>query len=662
MSKRFFGRGFPSLLFFLLAAPGAFLLVQCSRDVPDSFSRSLDARISAAQIDATMEALATKPHRAGTPENRKVGEKIHQLLASYGLKTWTEESATTLEAPAEQHLFLDGRELDLREKVLPADSYTAAAATEIPFFAYSPDSDVQAEVVYGNFGTREDYALLKQMGISVRGKIVLLRAQGICRGMKGLIAEEEGAAGMLLYPERKDQGFRKPEYPAGPWLNPWTVMRGSMARYFLFPGNPVDPEGHPRPGILPAIPSIPISGANAQEIFRAMKGPAAPGDWQGIQTAYTVGPGPGAVRLVVRGDWQKQTLQNVFATIPGNHPEEGNIVVGSHYDAWVYGAADPISGVATILECARLLSKQAQGGWKPRRNIVFAFWDAEEYGMHGSSQWVRKNLATRAVPVAAYINIDAAVQAHDFVGDIMPGLRAPMEAVLSQVRDPASQILLSDIRPEYTLPGFSRDTTPFLGFSSVPVAEMGFGRWYSVYHSIYDDAAWYRRFNDPGYSYTSALVKILCLYLRDLSAADILPYRFSELEDYASDFLARNRKEPLSGIRLELRSFRNAARRFEEIDAGSLPDPLRVRINTTLLEAIQTFSTDPGPDSFGRTNVLIGPSATEGCSGDPFASLHAAVSGNDPQALTKEAARVQGAFYRCRLMLEKATRIAEGKE
>lgn len=610
-----------------------------------------------------MESLASKPHRAGTPENRKVGEKIQQLLASYGLKTWTEEATTTLELPAEQHLFLEGRELDLREKVLAEDPFTSAASTEIPFFAYSPDADVQAEVVYANFGTHEDYALLKKMGIPVRGKIVLLRAQGICRGMKGIIAEEEGAAGMLLYPERKDQGFRKPDYPAGPWLNPWTVMRGSMARYFVFPGNPFDSEDRPRPGVLPAIPSIPISGAGAQEIFRSMRGPVAPEDWQGVtQTAYGIGPGPGAVRIVVRGDWQKQTLRNVFAVIPGMHPEEGTIVVGSHYDAWVYGAADPISGVATILECARLFSKQAQSGWKPRRNILFAFWDAEEYGMHGSTEWVRKNLATKSSPVAAYINIDTAVRAHDFVGNITPGLRAPMEEALSKVRDPASQIPLSDIRPQYTLPGFSSDTTAFLGFSSVPVAEIGFGRWYSLYHSVYDDPAWYRRFNDPGYRYTTALVKILSLYLRDLAADGIFPYRFSEVSDYANAFLARNKNEPLSNLRREIGRFDEAARRFEAIDRRRLTDTSNTHISTNLLAAFRSFSTNPGPESFGRTNVLIGPSGMEGCSGDPFASLDAAIAGQDQQGVNDEAARVQGAFYRARLELEKAARIAAGTE
>lgn len=644
---------------FLAAAP--LLLVRCGRN-DQGFNHTLDTQISPSRIGETIDTLAGRPHRAGTPENRKVGDRIQATLADAGLKTWAEESETTLEEPVEQHLFLDGRELDVHERAFPQDPYTTAAAGDTPFFAYSPDADVQAQVVYANFGVREDYARLKELGIDVAGKIVLLRAQGICRGMKGVNAEEAGAAGMLLYPEPKDQGFRKPEYPEGPWLNPWTIMRGSMARFFVFPGDPLDSQNLPRPGVIPRIPSIPISGSLAAEILHAMKGTAAPEEWRGLlQTEYVVGPGPASVRLVIRGNLRRTNLRNLFALLPGSHPEEGTIVVGSHYDAWVYGAADPISGVATILECARVFARQAREGVRSRRSILFAFWDAEEYGMHGSAQWVRKNLVDGSFPLAAYINIDTAVRAHDFSSYIMPGLRAPMEDVLSQVRDPDSQLVLADIRPEYSLPGFSSDTTPFLGWSSAPVAELGFGRWYSVYHSMYDDPAWYRKFQDPGYRYTAALARILCLYLRNLSEASILPYRFNELEDYARAFLTEHKQAPQM-ISLEVLRFGEAARHLEEIDKRSLPEAAYSRINTTLLEATRVFSVRPAVGSFGRASVLIGPSSNEGCSADPFAGLSEAMASNDPQRLKSEAARVQDAFYRSRLLLEKAARIADGKE
>lgn len=592
-------------------------LLGCKKQ-SDPFLTYLNSQVSSDRMDSSMKAIASKPHRAGSAQNRIVGDYLLNALNQAGLKTSFAEYEVELPEPVDAQLAIVGengeQKLDLHEKGFPEDAFTESAGQDLPFFAFSPDADLTAPVIYVNFGRQEDYDLLRKMNISAAGKIVLLRAQGICRGMKGKIAEKEGAAGLLLYPELKDQGFVKQAYPNGPMLNPWTIMRGSMIRYFEEPGAPADSE------VLPRIPSLPISESMAQQIFQTMNGPAAPSDWTGLLPVhYSPGPGTVPLHLVYHGRSIRGKIRNILGEIKGTHPDEGTIVIGSHYDAWVFGAADPSSGTTTVLAAAQALAGMRANGWSPRRNILFAFWDGEEYGMFGSTKWVQENETNK---IAAYINVDSAVRAHDFLGNVMPGLRHALDEVLAEVQDPLSGTALSEVRPQYDLPGFSSDTTPFLGLTGIPVAEIGFGRWYSVYHSMYDNLNWYTRFNDPGYRYTTTLVKVLALFARDLSSDESFPYSFTEV----GEFVKQNLPGPCRSRELqdELERFLTAARDRE--------NPQKQAHSTNTLEAIRCFSNQGAP--FGSRNLLVGPSPKEGCSSAKVPCISSQQSARLLQALS----------------------------
>jgi N-acetylated-alpha-linked acidic dipeptidase len=272
-----------------LAVPLALIGVVAWRLVPgprDSMARRaafLEDAVSPERIGRQVAELASHPHRAGSAANQAVGAAIAERLSRLGLQVAVTEVLADLPEPREARLSLEAPEaieFDLLEKRLTEDPDTGVAETEIPFFAFAPDGDVTAPVVFANYGTREDYALLRERGIDVRGAVVLLRAQGICRSMKALIAEEEGAAGLVLYPEPRDLGFRKAAYPDGPHSNAWTVQRGSMLRYFLYPGDPTDPEAV-RAATRPGLPALPISTSVAVELFRRMGGAPAPAEWTG---------------------------------------------------------------------------------------------------------------------------------------------------------------------------------------------------------------------------------------------------------------------------------------------------------------------------------------------------------------------------------------------
>ncbi len=618
------------------------------------------------RIEGVVETLARVPHRAGTPAQRVAVEAAVGLFRAAGLETVVAERTVRIPEPVEAFLAVEGpagRTFELAERSLPDDPYTSSAPAEVPFFAWAPDGDVSARVVYANHGAREDYEVLRRAGVSVKGAIVLARAQGVCRSMKSLLAEEEGAAALLLYPERRDLGFVKPDFPAGPYLNPWTVQRGSMLRYFLRPGDPDCAAGRGIPRLRPALPALPVSETVAADLLGRIEGPDASKEWTGwLKVPYRLGATRETARLRTRSRTETRALFNVTATLPGRRREAGAVVVGGHTDAWVNGAVDPVSGVATVLEAAAALASLAREGWKPERDVFFVLFDGEEYGMLGSTLWVEQRLATRAPPMAALLYVDSSVRALDFMADVSPGLRESLDGVLGHVDDPVSGRVLLSVRGAMQLPGFSGDTSPFLGLGGVPSAQLGFGRrTYSQYHSAYDDPYLLGRILDPGYAFTAALTRILALWTSALAESPEPPCRFSEVAAFLEDEVSKLAKGPGSARlarRGELFSamvgLRLAAREWESVE----PSRRRARAERTellLLDAMAAFHDAAAPE-FARKNLLLGPSAETGCGTETLPGLRRALHGDG--VVEVEVARLLRALATAASKLREAVRIA----
>lgn len=636
------------------------LVAGCRKDGLPSLARRVDPMVSPVRLESQLAALTRVPHRAGTPGNDAARESVLGRLRSIGLPIELLDDEAVLPEPLEAGLEIVSAppvRFEILEKVLPEDPFSTVAATELPFLAYSPDADLSAPVVYANYGDEADYDLLAARGISLGGRIALVRAQGICRGRKAEIAARRGVAGLLLYPELRDQGFVKPAYPAGPHLNDWTSGRGTLLAYFRSPGPPERTVARGAPDTRPRIPALPVTPAVAKVLLGRIEGPDAPDAWTGWMKGvpYRLGEGP-TVRMLVRGAVVPRKLRSVVARLSSGEPGPP-LVVGAHLDAWVYGASDPSSGVAVVLEAAEVLSRLAASGWKPRRDVLFAFWDGEEYGMFGSSRFVEKRLPSLGA-LAAYVNVDSAVRGGDFLGSVMPGLRGPLDEVLGLVTDPGAARLILEVRGTFNLPGFSSDTAPFSGWTTTPVAEIGFGRWYPQYHSVYDSLAWYRTFADPGFVRTACLARVLTLYLARLADGRLLPDRFAELGPYARSELGSGAGLPEASslaLRDALDAFTATAAAWDrrERESRDLPPAQAREINATLLRARAAFD-GPAPDGlppFGATSVLIGPSPATGCGAEAFPPL--ARSRRDPAAAEAQLSRLTGAFR------EAAARLTE---
>ncbi len=649
-----------------------FFVLRGRRPFVSRFGADVQRLVSPARIGETVEVLAKRPHRAGTTANAAAADEIARRLTASGLKPWSDVHEVELWEPVALSLALTkpaARNFDLHERALAEDPATSVANEELPFLAYAPDGDVEAAVVYAGFGGPADFAVLRKAGVDVRGKIALVKAQGVCRGMKTLAAERAGAAGLLIYIEPRDQGIVKPSYPLGPSTNRWAASRGTLLKYFLRPG---DPRRAKAAGVdtLPKIPALAISQDVAEALLKEMGGPAPPPDWKGLLDApYSLGPGPARARMTVRGKTVRASLRNVFATIPGSDPKAAPVVLGSHIDAWVYGAVDPSSGTAAVLEVATVLAALADRGWTPSRPVVFAFFDGEEFGMLGSTRWLEARLAGAELPALAFVNVDSAVRANDFYASTTPGLRGPLAEVLALVNDPDSGKSLRESSGEPALPGFSSDAAPFLGFSATPVAELGFGRWYGSYHTLYDTVTWLKRFGDPGFRRTAALAHVGALYVGALATPRIFPLRFSEISDFTNREIREiQARHPASiawipqvarSLASQIEGFERSARAWDARALASRgPGKDAGRFDRSVSLALGAFGA-PG-DSFGRGCRLWGPSLETGCGTTALAELEEAIGRNDRAAAVREVGRLTNAFSTARDLLLVAERAAEG--
>ncbi len=420
------------------------------------------ARSRAAQLKAEAHALAVptpenarrllaaitqEPHVAGTPADYKTAVFVRDKLREWGWKADLAELEVLINYPAEPpRLNLTkprNESLSLDEAPVASDKDSASSAAFGAFHGYGASGVASGQVVYVNYGRPEDYVALDKMGIDVKGKVVLVRYGGNFRGLKVQNAQKRGAVGVLIFSDPADDGFAKGDvYPNGRFRPPSAIQRGSVQFLSLGPGDPSTPFGPSTVGAkrIPIdarlglsrsqewqkemglklenyyaiIPSLPLSYQTAQEILKVLAGPNVPTGWQGgLPLPYHVGPGPAEVVFAVLMDYRLRKIWNVIATIPGTVEPDRWVLIGNHRDAWVYGAVDPGSGTAATLEMCRAIGSAVKDGWRPRRTLVYASWDAEEYGLVGSTEWAEEHARTLGEKAVLLLNVDSAVSGRE---------------------------------------------------------------------------------------------------------------------------------------------------------------------------------------------------------------------------------------------------------
>jgi N-acetylated-alpha-linked acidic dipeptidase len=536
--------------------------IAAETELEQNFAKVPDA----GHAEADLRQLTSEPHVAGTEASHRVAEWLRDQFQSYGFDAEIVSYSAYLPLPRVAQLEMISPEKVLLanpEPPLEQDKQSNGAHLLPVANDYSASGDVTAPIVYVNYGTPDDYRTLDSLGISVRGKLILARYGRNYRGVKAKLAEQHGAAGLILYSDPEDDGFTNGSvFPDGPWRPLAGIQRGSILYTQIRPGDPLAPDNPAAKRLTPAeassmphIPAIPISAQDAQVILSHLGHDRVPLGWQGgLDLAYHVGPGNAKFRLKVSMDYAQRPLYDVIAKLHGTDDDQW-VLVGNHHDAWVYGGADPGSGTAAVLEMARGLAELAHSGWTPRRTIVICEWDGEEPGLIGSTDWVEANRAELQSKAVAYINTDVGVTGPNFSGSAVPSLKQFLRDVTKEVPDPqtgksvyeawadregaASDSLFvssdgaSQVRhPPISPLGAGSDFSPFLDYAGIPSMDISFTGDYGVYHSRYDDFYWMEHFGDPDFSYEVALARILGIVALRFDEADVLPFDYGA---YASE-------------------------------------------------------------------------------------------------------------------------------
>ncbi|HTL03424.1 MAG TPA: M28 family metallopeptidase, partial [Vicinamibacterales bacterium] len=525
-----------------------------------------------------------------------------------------------------------------------------------PFNAYSIDGDVTAPLVYVNYGRPQDYEDLDRRGISVRGAIVIARYGASWRGIKPKVAAEHGAVACLIYSDPRDDGYFVDDvFPDGPMRNKNGVQRGSVLDMPLYPGDPLTP-GIPATAdarrldikdapTMTKIPVLPLSYGDAQPLLAALKGPVAPEGWRGaLPITYHIGPGPARVHMKVTSTFELKPIYNVIAKIQGSTFPDEWVVRGNHHDAWVNGAADPVSGTAPLLEEARALGELLKQGWRPKRTIVYTVWDGEEPMLLGSTEWVEQHDEELRRKAAIYINSDGngrgffgASGSHTlekFINGVVKDIEDPETTLTAWKRLQASRIAngspeaRAEARNRADLRigalGSGSDYTPFLQHNGVASLNIGYGGFDDdgIYHSVYDDFYHFTHFSDTTFVYGRALAQTAGTAAMRFADADLLPFDFTDLADTVQTYI----KELQTLLKQE-------------------QDRIKER-NTELEEGVFAAVNDP-------KHPLLPPKAEEMPPAINFAPLE-----NAAAALTKAAERYRKAADAARPKLTGSPRLA----
>jgi N-acetylated-alpha-linked acidic dipeptidase len=693
-----------------------------------------------------LRRLTEEPHVAGTPAGLDTAVFVRDKFREWGWEAEFAEYEVLLNepdgTPAVTIVRPDRVELKVTEDPYPLDKDSASPDAWPAFHGYGVSGDVTGQVVYANYGTVADFEALEELGVDVAGKVVLARYGGIFRGLKVLNAQQRGAIGVLLYSDPIDDGYARGDiYPHGPFRPPSAIQRGSVQFLSLGPGDPSTPNGPSVKGaerlpfdirngfplvggffqdedstfrqVFPhdverweertgfkrleyfaAIPSLPISYEAATPIFEALAGPEVPEGWQGgLPLAYHVGPGPVEVDLKVGTKYGIKPIQNVIATLKGVAEPDRWVMVGNHRDAWTYGAVDPGSGSVATMEACRALGEAYRSGWRPRRTLVYASWDAEEYGLVGSTEWADEHAKKLDEKALMILNVDSAVSGPDLDVEGIPSLRDLLLDAAADVVDPDSGKSmrevwvdrkrsdwaksvrlelpgLDDAGEDPDLPGFSpmlgplgsgSDYTAFVDHLGIPALNVDFGGRYGVYHSTYDDFFWMERFGDPGFTRHTAAARLYTLILMRAASAEVAPLTFSPygeaLASYLDDLRVMVAREAIAGdeddeeppVRFEgladlagaVLDFQEQARSLDEAtaelaDREEVPGETLSGVNDALMRVERAFLIEGGlPGRPFFRHAVCAPGLTTGYASWPMPGIRQAIEEGD-QALLDE--------------------------
>ena len=570
--------------------------------------RELKAMPSPKVAEADFDVMTAEPHHTGSPYEIKLADYVTDQFRQMGIESTKYEYSVLLPWPGKRRIDIvapDEVKLQVEEEKIRGDQWADKPGILPAYNAYSPSGDVTGEIVYVNFGIPADYETLQKLGIDVKGKIVLARYGGSWRGIKPKVAAEHGAIACIIYSDPHEDGyFQGDVYPDGPFRGWGMIQRGSVMDMPKYPGDPSTPGRPSKPGVerLPMdkietfapIPVQPMSYRDGVELLKRLKGPIAPEAWRGaLPITYHIGPGPAKVHMNLQMDYGQRRLINVVGKITGSVAPDEWVIVGSHRDAWTFGASDSVSGHVSMMAVARAMSDMMKKGWKPRRSVLFISWDGEEQGLLGSTEWVEDLTAELKAKAAVYVNRDAGAGGLIFGSSAVHSL-TPFVHELAQSVQPegATKTLYDgwlersreqsparDGQPMLETPtvgalGSGSDYTAFLDHVGIASMDMGLnGRGGDgSYHSTYDNPTWFKKYIDPQFKFSVLAAQVTGVALLRLADAEVLPFDYEtyakQILEYIGEIEQQAAKASADGAnKVDFAGLRSAAEAFAKAGA-----------------------------------------------------------------------------------------------
>jgi len=574
-----------------------------------SRERELAAAQSAAANEADFDVMTAEPHHAGSPYEIKLADYVAGKFREFGIEPTKYEYSVLLPWPGERRVEIvapDQMKLQVEEEKIRGDQWADKPGILPAYNAYSPSGDVTGEIVYVNFGVPADYETLATLGIDVKGKIVLARYGGSWRGIKPKVAAEHGAVACIIYSDPHEDGyFQGDVYPDGPFRGWGMIQRGSVMDMPRYPGDPSTPDRPSKPGVeripmdkiqtFAPIPVQPMSYRDGVELLKRLGGPVAPEAWRGaLPITYHVGPGPAKIHMKLQMEYAERRLIDVAARIPGASAPDEWIIVGSHRDAWTFGASDSVSGHVSMMAVARTMGRMLKTGWRPRRSIVFVSWDGEEQGLLGSTEFVEDLAEELKAKAAVYMNRDAGAGGLNFSGSAVHSLAPFLHELARSIQPEGEKATLYDgwlerSREQSKAPdgtpwneppvgalGSGSDYTAFLDHIGVASIDMGLnGRGGDgSYHSTYDNPTWFKKYVDPTFKYSVLASQMTGVALLRLADAEILPFDYetygAQIAEYVNDIEQQAGKASADGAKqIDFAALKAAAEAFAKAGAAA---------------------------------------------------------------------------------------------
>jgi N-acetylated-alpha-linked acidic dipeptidase len=627
-------------------------------------SERLAALLSTNRMAEHHRVLTERPHLAGTPGGHAVAEAIAARLRGFGLATEVRRYQAWLSHPRRLEVELtapERRPLPVGEPADPGEPDASHHELTPGFVAYSASGFLEGPVVYANYGLPADYETLSAAGVEVRGAVVLVRYGKVHRAVKVFGAESRDARAVILYSDPADDGAGKGQvWPEGPWRAPFMLQRGNAKYSWHWHGDPLTPGAPARgdaqrlsPASAPTRPRIPVVALCAeagQAVLAQLGGPAAPRTFEGgLGVAYRLGAGPARVRLAVEMEEGTRTILDVVGRVAGGEEPDREVILGTHHDAWTFGGVDPGSAGAVLLELARAMGELQREGWRPRRSIVFGFWDAEEYGLVGSTEYAEERAAELRERAVVYVNTDMYLPGPLRAGG-SPSLRGVVREAARAVADPGGSSVFDAWQDAaWETLGSGADFVPFQDHLGVPTLSLEFGSLtaYGAYHSAYDTRRYFERYVDPGYRRGRALAELLGRVALRVAEAPVLPLRatpMAEAVTQALDALAVKAGPEVLGAAA---AFAAEARALDgELAAApaELPPLARRAVNDALVGAETAFA--PVEADRWYRHVLYGWDVYALYGGQTLPALRQALRAGDAAKAALEWRRLEQALAR----------------